>query len=586
MVFWHQDVYSEAMGEEAKRRLGLLGTALARVADRLERNIARESAAVVVIADTFVSVHERWRTPADAVSVIPNWGLLEEIKPGDRDNPFARKHGLVGSPVMLYSGTLGIKHNPDNLVELLRGVRKRLPDAQLVIVSEGGAADELKAREEPGLLVLPYQPFEDLPDVLASGDILVTILEPAAGRYSVPSKTLSYLCAGRPVLALLPRSNPMFALVEQAGGIARDPAHASAVTLADDAAALLADAGARAKRGQRARHYAEHHFDVSSISDRFGEILANALSEPAKNVPSEADSRPGSRESFRCNCCEGSNWQPMFEESGIWLGKCVSCGLLSIDKMPNGKARMTEMESGHYAGTKRVVRAGRQKKSEDALEAQFQRYVEVATAHAPTGRWLDVGCGAGTLLQLAEEAGFAVEGIELTSDRLAATRRAGFTVRDRPVEEVGYPDSTFDVISLINVFSHLTNPTDTFEELRRILTPRGVLVIATGEMSANVKKSDLYRWNLGDHLYFLGEGTMKILASKLGLTITREERVWMPNLMFSRPWLQAKGNSVVRNVVKATILHTPGAFALLRKVMLRKHRGNGAYAATFVLMKT
>jgi glycosyltransferase involved in cell wall biosynthesis len=177
---------------------------------------------------------------------------------------------------MLYSGTLGIKHNPDNLIELLRGVRKRLPDAQLVIVSEGGAADELKSRGEPGLLVLPYQPFEDLPDVLASGDILVTILEPAAGRYSVPSKTLSYLCAGRPVLALLPRSNPMFALVEQAGGIARDPAHASAVTLADDAAALLADAGARAERGQRARHYAEDHFDVRAITDQFADIVDRA----------------------------------------------------------------------------------------------------------------------------------------------------------------------------------------------------------------------------------------------------------------------------------------------------------------------
>ena len=54
------------------------------------------------------------------------------------------------------------------------------------------------------LRCLGFQPFEVLPDVLGSADVLVAILEPDAGVFSVPSKVLSYFCAGRPVLLAVP----------------------------------------------------------------------------------------------------------------------------------------------------------------------------------------------------------------------------------------------------------------------------------------------------------------------------------------------------------------------------------------------
>jgi hypothetical protein len=76
-VFWHQDVYSHAIGAEAKRRLGWLGWAVAAHAQRLERAISRNSEAVVAISDQFRPVHEQWGTPREHVHVIPNWGALD-----------------------------------------------------------------------------------------------------------------------------------------------------------------------------------------------------------------------------------------------------------------------------------------------------------------------------------------------------------------------------------------------------------------------------------------------------------------------------------------------------------------------------
>ena len=56
--------------------------------------------------------------------------------------------------------------------------------------------------------LLPFQPAEQLSEVLGSGDVLVALLEPGASKFSIPSKVLSYLAAGRPVLGIMPADNP------------------------------------------------------------------------------------------------------------------------------------------------------------------------------------------------------------------------------------------------------------------------------------------------------------------------------------------------------------------------------------------
>ena len=90
----------------------------------------------------------------------------------------------------------------------------------MLVVSEGPGADWLAEHASPddALRLLPYQPYERLPEVLASADVLVAVLEPDAGAFSVPSKVLTYLCAGRPLLGALPADNLAARVVTQSGG--------------------------------------------------------------------------------------------------------------------------------------------------------------------------------------------------------------------------------------------------------------------------------------------------------------------------------------------------------------------------------
>ena len=132
---------------------------------------------------------------------------------------------------LLYAGTLGRKHNPLLLVELIDRLRERGIDAELTVISEGEGAGLLAqaATERPAITdfvrVMPFQPPEGLSQVLSCGDVLVALLEPGASKFSIPSKVLSYLAAGRPVLGIMPSDNPAAIDIEEAGGYVVRPDH-------------------------------------------------------------------------------------------------------------------------------------------------------------------------------------------------------------------------------------------------------------------------------------------------------------------------------------------------------------------------
>jgi colanic acid biosynthesis glycosyl transferase WcaI len=290
MVFWQQDIYSAAIGTAAAKRLGTVGRLIGRLAARLERSIARESKAVIAISSEFLDVLKRWGV-SERTTVIPNWAPLPEIPVRPRDNTWASEHDLVGRHVVLYSGTLGLKHNPAVLAHTARAMQEAFPEARLVVISEGLGRDwlaEHKAEEGLGnLLLLDYQPYDRLPDVLGSADVLVAILEPSAGRYSVPSKVLTYLCAGRAIVAVIPDDNSAASVLRSsAGGIVIPPGRdaIAAHAILD----LLRDEPRRSSLALAGRRYSEETFKITRIADRFEIILAGAAGPHGARRPTNA----------------------------------------------------------------------------------------------------------------------------------------------------------------------------------------------------------------------------------------------------------------------------------------------------------
>lgn len=276
-VFWLQDLHSVAMATEAEARAGRAGRVLGTAFETIERTLLRRADAVVSITDDFEPVLGRWGVDRTSCTVIENWAPLSGLPLRPRDNAWRQRTGLGDRFTFLYSGTLGLKHRPELLYSL---AEQHVGDADVIVISEGlgeGRLREMLAEAPlPNLRLLPFQPIEDYPDILGAADVLVALLEPAAGTFSVPSKVLSYLCAGRPILGAIPLHNLAARTIERAGA-------GTVVPPTDDEAFLLAakdlrnDSHQRVVAGLRGRSYAESAFDTGAITDRFEGVIDAAL---------------------------------------------------------------------------------------------------------------------------------------------------------------------------------------------------------------------------------------------------------------------------------------------------------------------
>lgn len=280
VVNWLQDIFSIGIDRLLRRWLPVVGTVAGRRYLSIERHILGNAAAVVVITEDFRSILTDWKIADSAIHTIENWAPLEEMPVRPKENEWALSHGLADRRVILYAGTLGMKHNPGLLATLARELQREDPEARLVVVSEGEGADWLRQRKREEniktLKLLPFQPFEDLPNVHGTADVLTAILEPDAGVFSVPSKVLSYLCSARPLLLAVPDENLAASIVrrEEAGVVIPPDATQS---FAVEGVRLLADSERREAMARRGRSYAERTFDIDEITNQFEQILVDVV---------------------------------------------------------------------------------------------------------------------------------------------------------------------------------------------------------------------------------------------------------------------------------------------------------------------
>jgi glycosyltransferase involved in cell wall biosynthesis len=280
-VFWLQDVIGVATHKLLRRKLPIAGDLVGRHYIALEARLLRRSDAVVLITDDFRPLLRGWGVDDARMTTIENWAPLAELPPRPKNTAWACERGLADAFAFVYSGTMGLKHNPELVARLAESLRDRA-DVHVVVLSQGPGADYLRearaARGLANLMVQGYEPFERVPDVLGAADVLIAILEPDAGAFSVPSKVLSYLCAGRPLLTAMPLENLASRIVSREG--------AGVVVAPDDVEGfvaggrrLLDDAPARAAMGAAARAYAERAFDIEAITDRFERVLEDVVAE-------------------------------------------------------------------------------------------------------------------------------------------------------------------------------------------------------------------------------------------------------------------------------------------------------------------
>ena len=98
----------------------------------------------------------------------------------------------------------------------------------------------------------------------------------------------------------------------------------------------------------------------------------------------------------------------------------------------------------------------------------------------------------------------------------------GLDVATGRFEDVDYPDSFFDVITMYHVLEHLYDPREALSKAYQLLRSEGLLVVAVpnfDSLQARLFRQRWYHLDAPRHLYHFTPRTLKMLLHKAGFKV-------------------------------------------------------------------
>jgi len=267
--------------------LGMLRNPWAiRLARILEAFVYRRSDIVLVICEGFAANLRSRAVPDSKIRQIPHWVDMLSIRPELPLDDSRRAYQIDDSAfLVLHTGNLGAKQKLENVLEAACCLRD-LPDVRFCLVGEGTEKARLEQHARhlglSNVGFLPLLPRESIPSLLATANVLLLNQAARVVDMVIPSKLLTYLAAGRPVIAAVPSASEAARCLEQAGaGLVVAPENPT--LLAAAIRRLYENRPQAIQMGRAARHFAELNFDSDRILPRFEALFASMASLPGRS---------------------------------------------------------------------------------------------------------------------------------------------------------------------------------------------------------------------------------------------------------------------------------------------------------------
>ncbi len=166
----------------------------------------------------------------------------------------------------------------------------------------------------------------------------------------------------------------------------------------------------------------------------------------------------------------------------------------------------------------------------------FNQKFEVS--YTKNGKLLDMGCRNVRYLDGMKKLGWQTQGVEFNSSAAEVCKLSSLTVHHGDLFSAHFDSNTFDVINVSHVIEHVPNPLAFFNELARVLKPKGLLVIKTPNSMALGRKLFNTNWYANDvprHLCLFSHQNSLLLANSCGLKMQQYKTISTPKIILSSP---------------------------------------------------
>jgi 2-polyprenyl-3-methyl-5-hydroxy-6-metoxy-1,4-benzoquinol methylase len=181
-----------------------------------------------------------------------------------------------------------------------------------------------------------------------------------------------------------------------------------------------------------------------------------------------------------CPFCESTKSEVSFRDHGYdkrdyAIVKCKDCEFKFISPLPDN-TYLAEIYASYYGKGQEFKETAKQLAYRLPVFESLCDMIE--KKKNKTSTLLDIGCGNGDFIWLAQKRGWDVRGIELSQTAVDfAVQMRNLEVVLGASDQLPYEDNSFDVVTVLDVLEHLSNPAKVLESIFRVLKPGGALIV-------------------------------------------------------------------------------------------------------------
>lgn len=230
----------------------------------------------------------------------------------------------------------------------------------------------------------------------------------------------------------------------------------------------------------------------------------------------------------KCPVCAEEEYRLLLERDNLKLVSCNGCNLAYINSLNSS------FDAAEYDYYRNRIEVPKEELYDPITEKRYEDLFRKIESYRKSNEILDVGCGEGHFLWVAERMNWRCMGIDQAPYAVEICKRLGLNVIQADLLKLDLKKDYYDIIAMFEVIEHLAQPKECLLKTKELLRKGGICILTTPNFNCLTRRLLKEKSSLisKQHLTYFTPKTIASLLRKCGFRIIelRTSNITLPEL--------------------------------------------------------